>query len=136
MMLVKVPIRLVPETNTSEHWTKGAKRHIIQKVIVKSYLAREKMPPLPCVVTLTRFSPRELDRADNLGYSFKWVLDQVCDCLIPGLAAGRADSDPRISVVYKQEKTKAAEHYITIEIVSNLPEEEIHEGFILDHILS
>jgi hypothetical protein len=126
-MQVKVPIRLVPESNSSEHWTKKAKRHKIQKVIVKSYLTREKMPPLPCVVTLTRYSPRELDRADNLGYSFKWVLDQVCDCLIPGLAAGRADSDPRIRVVYKQEKTKAAEHYITIEIVADVPKKEIQE---------
>jgi hypothetical protein len=134
-MKTKIPIRLVPESNSSEHWTKKAKRHKIQKVIVKSYLQREKLPPLPCIVTLTRFSPRELDRHDNLASSFKWILDQVCDSLIPGLAPGRADSDPRISVVYKQEKTKEKEHYITIEIFPNVPENEIHEGFILDHIL-
>ena len=60
---------------------------------------------LPCTITITRLSPGHMDY-DNLVVSQKWILDAVCDLLIPGLAAGRADGDPRISIEYAQERNK------------------------------
>ena len=43
---------------------------------------------------------------DNLVFSLKAARDTTCDWLLPGMAAGRADGDPRIEVVYKQQQAK------------------------------
>ncbi len=58
---------------------------------------------------------RFLDKNDNLPCSFKWILDAVCDNLLPGLKPGRADGDERISVKYDQEKSKEYGVRITME---------------------
>lgn len=99
-----IPVKLLSELNTRDHWTKKAKRTRILKILVKS--AWNKKPPStkpPCTVTLVRVSPRELD-SDNLQGAFKSVRDAVADLLIPGMPAGRADGSPLITWNYVQEK--------------------------------
>lgn len=132
-MIIKIPIRLVSESNSSEHWTKKSKRHKIQKLLVKSYLEREKTPSLPCTVTFTRHAPRPFDD-DNMQGSCKFIRDQVSETLTCTTLAGRADNDPRIKWAYKQEKTTEKEHFVTIEIISDLNQINISEGLILDHM--
>ncbi len=74
-----------------------------------------KQVTLPCKITLTRYAERELDSHDNLPASQKFILDAICELLIPGLAAGRADGDKRIEVAYKQEKAKRTTLRVDIE---------------------
>lgn len=76
----------------------------------------EEKIPLPCRVVLTRLSKRFLDQGDNLPMAFKYIRDQVADCLLPGLAIGQADASPLITWEYAQEKR--ALQGIRIEIYS------------------
>jgi hypothetical protein len=68
---------------------------------------------------MIRIGGRELDEDDNLRMAFKWVKDEISECLIPSWRKvyvtpqgqvreikGRADSDKRISWQYAQEKGK------------------------------
>jgi hypothetical protein len=99
-----VPIETVSEMNCSEHHMQKYRRHKKQKERVRLFLKKDiEKISLPCHIKLTRKSPRTLDY-DNLVSSQKYVLDTVCDLLIPGLAPGRADGDPRITKSYHQEK--------------------------------
>lgn len=118
MTQIKIPLRLAAESNSSDHWTKKAKRHKIQKLLVKSYLNRYELPPLPCLIKLTRIAPRQLDKHENLPMSFKWIIDAIADHYIPGLQAGRADSDPRLSFEFFQTKGDVEEYAIIIELIS------------------
>jgi hypothetical protein len=52
---------------------------------------------------------------DNLVGSFKWIRDTLAEILVPNLAKGRADDDPRITWVYLQEKSKSIGVRIKIE---------------------
>jgi hypothetical protein len=98
-----VPIKTVSELNCTQNWIMKHKRHKRQKLFVTLILRDSiKRVSLPCQIKLTRIAPRKLD-FDNLVASQKWVVDSVCDLLIPGLRAGRADGDERISVAYAQE---------------------------------
>lgn len=63
-----------------------------------------KQVKLPCKIGLTRLSTRKLDD-DNLVGAFKWIRDEIADCLIPGQAKGRADGDQRLSWEYRQQKS-------------------------------
>lgn len=118
MIEFTLPIKTISEANSSEHWTKKHKRHKQQKFIVRSFLNTLKPNiTLPCHITLTRIAPRSLDAADNLPASFKWILDTICDYILPGLANGRADSNPDIHVTYSQEKGKPKQYSIKINIV-------------------
>jgi len=120
-----IPLRTVAEGNTvkvktrkgykCEHWSAAAKRHRIQKKLIKMVVAVEiKEVILPCKVLLVRLSEREMDY-DNFVYSLKWVKDSICELLIPNLAPGRADGDKRIEVAYKQEKAKRTTLRVEIE---------------------
>lgn len=115
---LKLPIRTVSEANSSEHWTEKHKRHKKQKFIVRAYL--NKVPrssiKLPVAIHLTRIAPRQLDRDDNLPMAFKYVKDYICDYIIPGLQAGRADDTHQISFSYSQEKGKPKEYAIIIKM--------------------
>jgi hypothetical protein len=112
-----MPIKIVSENNLSEHWTKKHRRHVVQKKTVKYYFSLlEDIPHPPCHIILTRISPRLLD-FDNLTGSLKWILDAVCDQLIPGLKPGRADGDKRLSFEYQQKKGLPRQYGIQIEIV-------------------
>lgn len=103
---VEIPIKTISEANCSEHWKKKHKRHKNQKFLVKLALKRHICQViLPCQVNITRLSPGTLD-FDNLVSSQKWVVDAVCDCLIPGLLPGRADGDRRIKISYDQQRSR------------------------------
>ncbi len=100
----EIPIRTVSEANCTEHWRKKHKRHKNQQFFVKLALAKEICQvSLPCKVKVTRLASRNLD-FDNLVSSQKWIVDAICDSLIPGLQPGHADSDSRIEIEYGQEK--------------------------------
>lgn len=111
-----LPLKTVSEANSTEHWTAKRKRHKTQQAIVRMKLF-EKNPDikLPCLIELVRIAPRNLDY-DNLVSSFKWIVDSLCDSIIPGLSAGRADSNPNIHIDYFQKKGKPKEYAIQIKI--------------------
>ncbi len=71
-MIVEVPIRLESIANISERWSATAKRKREHRTSVWYALRAAKAPhALPCVVTLTRIAPRQLDSHDNLRHSLK-----------------------------------------------------------------
>lgn len=112
---------LESEANMNDHWTRKAKRTKKQKFVVTAFLkAYLKKAFAPCVVKFTRYSPRPYDN-DNIIPAFKYVRDAVSEYILGQVdnkvyRAGRADGDKRIRWEYRQEKTKDAEHYITIQI--------------------
>jgi hypothetical protein len=82
---------------------------------------------------MTRLSTRSLDMQENLPMSFKWITDEISECIFPEKRKsymtkegklrsikGRADSDLRITWKYAQEKSKTLG--IRIEIESILSE--------------
>src|SRR6266478_7466412 len=103
ILSVKIPIKTVSEANTYEHWSKSYKRHQAQKKAIKLVLSAQVTPAsLPCIIRLTRIAPRKLDKAENLPMAFKWVLDAICELLVPNKTIGQADSDKRIQVKCEQ----------------------------------
>ena len=110
-----LPLRIISEPNTNQHWSVRYKRAKEQKRCVWAAFYNEQPDiKLPCEVVLTRNAPRKLDD-DNLIASFKAIRDEIADHLIPGLRPGMADSSPAIAWHYKQNKSK--EYSIDIEIV-------------------
>ena len=112
--VLKIPMRLMSEANTHQHWRKKHARNKKQANTIKLVWASKRPNvELPCRVCFTRNGPRTLD-SDNLAYAFKQIRD-TCGALInPGLAPGQADEDGRgIEWCYKQEKGL---YGITIEI--------------------
>lgn len=102
-----LPIKTISESNSTEHWSKKHKRHKKQqKAIWWQFVSTKPQISLPCTVYLIRLGKKLLDD-DNLAISFKWIRDAIADNLIPGLAPGQADSDPRITWQYKQENAKS-----------------------------
>jgi hypothetical protein len=115
---VEIPIRTVSEANSSEHWTKKHARKKQQRKICTFYLkstsrVSEKIE-LPCLITLTRISPRFLDTGDNLPCSFKHMRDVIAELITGDTRPGLADSDDRLTWEYKQEKGKPKQYGIRI----------------------
>lgn len=116
----ELPLKTVSESNISEHWTKASKRHRQQQHFIRLLFAKEsKEIPLPCNVKLIRLATRFLDKDDNLPMSFKWIKDEISECLFPEKRAhyidrngwarpikGRADDSPMVTWQYDQEKSK------------------------------
>jgi len=104
-MAIYLPIRTEsPNVTDTEHWAKRNKRNKAHKaacVLVQAV-------PLPCIVNLSRVSPRELDD-DNLVRSFKSVRDGIADRL--GLPN---DRDPRVQWRYSQERGKPKEYAVKV----------------------
>ncbi len=114
-----LPLKTASEANSSEHWTKKAKRHRLQKQKIKAVLLSERPQiAIPCAIVLTRIAPRQLDSHDNLATSMKYVSDALAEFLVPGKAPGRADDCKEIVWAYKQEKGGVREYAIRIEISS------------------
>ena len=113
-----LPLKLVSEANSSEHWTKKSKRHQNQKKWIKLVYLRDRpiLPKGKTVILLSRIAPRSLDADDNLPMSFKYVKDYIADLLRPGLAAGRADDDKNLTWSYSQETGKPREYAVKIQI--------------------
>lgn len=115
----ELPLKTVSEANCSEHWTIKSKRHRQQQFFIRSIFAKEKKEiTLPCTVYMVRLSPRLLDD-DNLLSAFKWIRDEISECLLPDKKKvyltkngkirkvyGRCDDDPRIKWIYGQAKSK------------------------------
>jgi hypothetical protein len=100
-MIVSIPIPLPSAANLREHWTARHRRIKSQRVAVAWVINNKPRPDLPCIVTLTRISPRKLDD-DNLQGAFKGVRDEVADWL------GVDDGDSRVTWLYAQRKGKAS----------------------------
>ena len=122
---VFVPIKTVSEGNMREHWGSRAGRHKKQKIATAAAL-KPFTVKLPCHVTLIRISARPLDD-DNLQFSFKAIRDAIADVLIPGLKAGRADNDPRITWAYDQRK-EGKEKGFKIRLAWQSPAQECAES--------
>lgn len=109
MKLVKewwLPIETVSEMNRQEHWSKRAKRFKKQKKrIALAFLEEPLKLKLPVHIRIIRYSSQTMD-ADNVNAALKGVRDAMADQILPGFLPGRADSDPRITWEYEQEKGK------------------------------
>lgn len=114
----EINIKTVSEANSSEHWKKKSERHRSQQFFVRqSYMKHVHDLTLPCEVTLTRLSSRKLDKDENLPMSFKWIKDEISECIFPEKRKyyiakngkmrhikGRADDNPQVKWHYAQEK--------------------------------
>lgn len=115
----QLPIKTASEANSSEHWTKKAKRHRLQKRWIKAAFLKEKPQiEFPMHVVITRLAPRSLDCQDNLPCSLKYVVDAIAEELTGNYVPGRADGDKRITWEYRQEKGSPKEYAVKIEIKS------------------
>jgi hypothetical protein len=110
-----IPIKTVSEANAHTHWRVRQKRAKLQRTVAFAHLmarmdgrARGELLR-PCVVTLTRVSPRPLD-SDNLAGSQKHIRDGVADVL------GIDDRDPRVTWDYAQQKGKPREYAVIVNI--------------------
>lgn len=111
-----IPLRIISEANASEHWSKKHKRHKKQKGFVNLYCKWIASIKPPCLIKLTRISPRKLDKDENLPMAFKYIKDAIADLIHPGLAPGRADDDDSISWEFAQEKGDPKTYSIKIEV--------------------
>jgi hypothetical protein len=73
---VIIPLRVVTETNHDRHWRQRQKRADLQREAVRVFVRPHLLPPLPVVVTFTRYGLQLLD-CDNLVSAFKHVRDEV-----------------------------------------------------------
>jgi len=103
ILISQIPLVTVSELNKHEHWSVSARRHKRQKLLVRLALNGHvcQLKP-PYHVSIVRYSPGILDGHDNLPGSLKYVTDAIAESLFPGQAAGRADSDPRITWHFNQ----------------------------------
>lgn len=105
-MIIFIPVRVVSESNSREHWRVAHKRHKEQKMLTKAFLTTKNVPRwLPVEVKMIRNGVRKLD-SDNLQSAFKYVRDAIAEYFIPDLAVGRADDDERITWLCDQVKNK------------------------------
>lgn len=118
----EIPLKTVSEANVFEHWTKKSKRHRQQQYFTNLSFKTHIKPGMllfPLEVSLIRLAPRSLDEEDNLRFSLKYVKDEIGACLFPEKVVhykskdgkfrqnkGHADSDPRVTWKYGQEKAK------------------------------
>ena len=114
-----LPIDTVSESNISEHWSKRGKRHRTQRQIIwiqwRNNEERFQNVKTPCIIRITRISPRQLDD-DNLRGACKSTRDGIADCIVPGRAPGRSDNVEGMTFEYHQEKGKPKEKAIRIQI--------------------
>lgn len=114
-IIICEPIKLANEANSSEGWRAKNKRHKQQKKqVFCCMLLVKQLIEMPCVLKVTRFAPKMLDRHDNLPYSAKWVMDQLCAEITGDHRPGRADGYEGFTFQYDQVKSK--KYYVKIEI--------------------
>ncbi len=135
MIKWEIPLKTVSESNSREHWHKAAARHTWQQLFIRTLFNAELRPmPMPCEITMTRISPRKLDAEENLPMAFKWIKDEIGAQLFPEKVViyrkkngnfaknkGHADSDPRVTWKYAQEKGKTQGIRIEIRPVLTSP---------------
>lgn len=105
------------EANIREKVKFKIKRHRMQKVTVWAMLNNNLSKPIttPCIITLMRYGHSKMD-FDNLVGCFKRIRDAVAERIHPDLPPGRADDDPLIEWVYKQEIDRKMKDSIRIKI--------------------
>lgn len=106
MIAYDLPLRIESTLNKREHWGKRAQRtklHRFASIAVQPH-------PLPCVVRVVRIAPRKLDSHDNLRAGCKALVDGIAKRL------GVDDADPRVRWEYDQERGRAKEYAVRIEI--------------------
>lgn len=109
-MKIEVPIRIESTPNLREHWTVRSKRAGKHKLAAHLSLKAAKAPwALPCIVTLTRVAPRELD-TDNLAAGCKALRDGVALWLTVD------DADERVEWRYAQQKGGPKQYTAFVEI--------------------
>lgn len=128
------PLLTTPESNSREHWHKKAVRHHHQRdAIRKAWKAnpatRANLENTPLILYIQRIAPRKLDCHDNLTTSLKSIVDEICNCLMPGLAHGQADSKLNLKVAYAQAKGLPKQYAVKIKIFTceNLPAVDLSE---------
>lgn len=115
-MKVTIPIRIESTPNLREHWAAKAKRAREQFAATFYALKAAKAPTtLPCVVTITRVAPRQLDAHDNLKSGCKHAVDAVAQYLLGGKVKRVDDSDERIEWRYAQRKGGVREYAAEVE---------------------
>lgn len=125
----QLPIKTASEANSSEHWTKRAKRRKLQRGWIKAAMRAQPLKPFTrrrdefcdnahCEITVvvTRISSRMLDVHDNLPMALKGVVDAIAEELTQNYVPGRADDAKWIKWEYRQEKGKPKEYAVRIEI--------------------
>ncbi len=124
-----LPIKTVSEANVKEHWTYSSKRHRFQQQLIKGAFRRAGcVIVLPCVIRMVRLSSRKLDVSDNLPMAFKWIKDQIADCILPKevrtyidkkgklrALKGRTDDHEGLKWEYDQEQSKECRVRIEIQ---------------------
>lgn len=107
-----VPVRTHSKLNQRVHWAVRAKQTKAERdatwVAAIDPVNKERPVP-PCVVSLTRVAPRELDN-DNLRGALKAVRDEVAKIL------GVNDRDPSVKWEYWQERGKPKQYAVRIDI--------------------
>lgn len=106
MIEVELPLHVESELNLRQHWAKRSARAKLHRHVA---CALVPFHPLPCVVTLIRIAPRELDD-DNLQGGFKAIRDGVADRL------GVRDNDPRVQWRYGQARGKPKQYAALVRI--------------------
>lgn len=99
-------LKIESEANQREHWAVKANRAKHQRHMACVLVPRHE---LPCVVTLVRVAPRDLDD-DNLASGFKAVRDGVADRL------GINDRDPRVKWQYAQRRGNPKQYAALVRI--------------------
>lgn len=115
MIEFEIPVRVMSEANLREHWAKKHKRSRSQRI--HTHYAWTQMlgtrhhvkPKPPCIVTLIRIAPRNLD-TDNLARGFKAIRDQIADEL------GVDDGDPIVEWRYDQMRRGRREYAVIVRI--------------------
>ena len=112
VLCVLVPVRIESEANRREHWRRVAARkseHRSQARMALAWSLTKVYPP--CVITLTRIAPRDLDD-DNLASGFKAFRDGVADWL------GIDDGDKRLTWRYAQRRGEPKQYAAEVKIES------------------
>lgn len=112
-----LPVRVISEANSPQHWRLKNKRKLAQQEEVMIELAnalKNRAVYFPCKVTLTRIGPKRLD-PDNLANAFKGVQDAVAKVL-------RADDGDisKLRWVYGQEPIRKRQYSIRIDIAADI----------------
>ena len=105
MVCVVLPIKVISEANSRDHWRKSAARKATHRGTARNLLQRHPRPATdgPVTITLTRIAPRTLDD-DNLASGFKAARDGVADWL------GIDDGSSRLAWRYGQRKGLAGQY--------------------------
>lgn len=105
-----MPIHVISEANSRDHWAIRSKRRVAQqKAFVVCWRNAKVEIDFPCKVTLTRYGSKLLD-SDNLAGAFKFVRDQFAK------EVGVDDGSPLFKFEYKQIQLPKCENFIEIEL--------------------